>query len=138
MPDDTLVRAAREAQTRAYAPYSHYRVGAALEAVDGRVFTGANVENASYGLTICAERSAVAAAVSAGVQRFRRIVIVTDSDPPASPCGACRQVLAEFGPDLEVEAVGPRRQASWRLDELLPASFGSSTLRSPTAPGPGA
>lgn len=138
MPDDTLVRAAREAQTRAYAPYSHYRVGAALEAVDGRVFTGANVENASYGLTICAERSAVVAAVSAGVLRFRRIVIVTDSDPPASPCGACRQVLAEFGPDLQVEAVGPRRQARWRLDELLPASFGSSTLGSPTAPGSGA
>ena len=138
MPDDTLVRAAREAQTRAYAPYSHYRVGAALEAVDGRVFTGANVENASYGLTICAERSAVAAAVSAGVQRFRRIVIVTDSDPPASPCGACRQVLVEFGPDLQVEAVGPRRQVRWRLDDLLPASFGRATLGGPTAPGSGA
>lgn len=138
MPDDTLVRAAREAQTRAYAPYSHFRVGAALEAVDGRVFTGANVENASYGLTICAERSAVVAAVSAGVQRFRRIVVVTDSDPPASPCGACRQVLAEFGPDLEVEAVGPRRQVRWRLDDLLPASFGRSTLGSSTAPGSGA
>ena len=137
MPDDTLVRAAREAQTRAYAPYSRYRVGAALEATDGRVFTGANVENASYGLTICAERAAVTAAVSAGALRFRRIVVATDSDPPGSPCGACRQVLAEFGTGVEVLAVGPGSQVRWRLDQLLPAAFESSALGRSPAPGPG-
>lgn len=128
MADDPLVRAAREAQARAYAPYSHYRVGAALEAEDGRVFAGANVENASYGLGICAERSAVSAAVTAGAQRFRRIVVVSDSEPPATPCGACRQVLVEFGADLVVETVGPRSTGRWRLDDLLPASFRRTTL----------
>lgn len=120
---DSLINAAREAQAQAYAPYSSFRVGAALEAHDGAIFTGCNVESASYGLTICAERAAVAFAVARGVRQFRRIVIVTDSDPPASPCGACRQVLAEFGLELEVQAVGPRRQLSWTLAELLPAAF---------------
>lgn len=129
MADDPLVRAAREAQSRAYAPYSQYRVGAALEAEDGRVFAGANVENASYGLGICAERSAVSAAVTAGAQRFRRIVVVSDSEPPATPCGACRQVLAEFGPRLTVTAVGPAATVSWTMAELLPAAFGPDQLR---------
>jgi cytidine deaminase len=128
MADDPLVQAAREAQAQAYAPYSRFRVGAALEAEDGRVFTGANVENASYGLGICAERSAVSAAATAGARRFRRIVVVSESDPPATPCGACRQVLAEFGGDLVVEAVGPRGSGRWRLDELLPAAFRGTTL----------
>ena len=135
MADDPLVRAAREAQARAYAPYSQYRVGAALEAEDGRVFAGANVENASYGLGICAERSAVSAAVTAGALRFRRIVVVSDSEPPATPCGACRQVLAEFGGDLVVETVGPRSAGRWRLDDLLPATFRRATLEA-AARGP--
>ena len=87
---DSLLEAARAVQARAYAPYSRYRVGAALEAEDGRVFVGCNVENASYGLTQCAERAAVTAMVAAGAVRVRRVVVVTDSDPPASPCGACR------------------------------------------------
>ncbi len=120
---DTLIDAAREAQAQAYAPYSSFRVGAALEAQDGTVFTACNVESASYGLTICAERAAVAFAVARGVRQFRRIVIVTDSDPPASPCGACRQVLAEFGLELEVCAVGPHQQLTWPLAELLPHAF---------------
>jgi cytidine deaminase len=126
---DTLIEAARSAQSRAYAPYSNFRVGAALETVDGTVFTGCNVENASYGLTICAERAAVAAAVGSGARRFRRAVVVSDVDPPAAPCGACRQVLAEFGLDLPIEGVGPHRKMSWKLAELLPAAFGPEQLR---------
>jgi cytidine deaminase len=125
---DALELAARAVQQRAYAPYSGYRVGAALEADDGAVYVGCNVENASYGLTLCAERAAVAAAVSAGARRLRRAVVVSDSDPPAAPCGACRQVLAEFAPDLEVAAVGPRRTLRWRLNELLPAAFTGEQL----------
>jgi cytidine deaminase len=120
---DALVEAARVAQLRAYAPYSHFRVGAALEAADGTVYTGCNVENASYGLTICAERAALVSAVAAGAHAFRRIVVVSDSDPPASPCGACRQMLAEFGLDLRVLAVGPAREQAWTLAELLPDAF---------------
>jgi cytidine deaminase len=124
---DALVQAARAVQQRAYAPYSGFRVGAALEAEDGSVHVGCNVENASYGLTICAERAAVTAAVSAGARRFRRAVVVSDSDPPAAPCGACRQVLSEFG-DFEVSAVGPARTLHWRVAELLPAAFSREQL----------
>jgi cytidine deaminase len=125
---DPLVKAARAAQAQAYAPYSNFRVGAALESDSGDVFVGCNVENASYGLTICAERAAVCAAVSAGARRFRRAVVVSDSDPPAAPCGACRQVLSEFGPDLRVEAIGPKASAAWTMAELLPAAFGPDHL----------
>ena len=125
---DSLVDAARAAQQRAYAPYSRFRVGCALEADDGRVFVGCNVENASYGLTICAERAAVCAAVAAGAQRFRRAVVVSDADPPAAPCGACRQVLSEFGRDLRVDGVGAAGAVSWTIAELLPAAFGKEQL----------
>jgi cytidine deaminase len=125
---DRLESAARAAQAHAYAPYSHFKVGAALEGEDGSIFSGCNVENASYGLTICAERSAVVAAVSQGVRRFRRIVVVSDIDPPAAPCGACRQVLAEFGPALPVEGVGRSSRASWTMGALLPAAFGPGSL----------
>jgi len=126
---DALITAARNAQRRAYAPYSNFRVGAALESAEGAVFLGCNVENASYGLTICAERAAVFAAVSAGVTRFRRAVVVTDVDPPAAPCGACRQVLAEFGLDLPIQGVGPSTTVQWKLSELLPSAFGPEQLR---------
>jgi cytidine deaminase len=128
---DVLVEAARAAQRLAYAPYSRFRVGAALEAADGRVFTGCNVENASYGLTICAERTALGSAVAAGAQEFRRIVVVSDSDPPASPCGACRQMLAEFGLELQVRAVGPAREQEWTLSQLLPDAFTPQRLKTP-------
>jgi cytidine deaminase len=125
---DSLVEAARAAQQRAYAPYSKFRVGCALEAEDGRVFVGCNVENASYGLTICAERAAVCAAMVAGARRFRRAVVVSDADPPAAPCGACRQVLSEFGRDLRVDGVSPAGTVSWTIAELLPSAFGKEQL----------
>jgi cytidine deaminase len=127
---DALVSLARDAQARAYAPYSGFRVGAALEANDGRVFCGCNVENASYGLSICAEVAAVTAAVTEGATRYRRLVVVTDSEPPASPCGSCRQVLAEFGLDLAITSVGPSREISWRLGDLLPDAFVPELLTS--------
>ncbi|HXV86136.1 MAG TPA: cytidine deaminase [Gemmatimonadales bacterium] len=127
--EDSLLQAARAAREQAYAPYSGFAVGAALEAEDGRVFVGANVENASFGLTNCAERAAVAAAVVAGVRRFRRLMIATDARPPAAPCGACRQVLAEFGDALVVESVGPTAHRRWILRDLLPDQFGPEALQ---------
>ena len=125
---DPLVSAAWAVREQAYAPYSRFAVGAALEAEDGRIFAGCNVENASYGLTVCAERSAVFQAVAAGVRRFRRVVVAPGVEPPAAPCGACRQVLREFGPDLLVEAVGPQSRKQWRMRELLPDAFGPESL----------
>lgn len=123
-----LVAAAQRVLMHAHAPYSAYRVGAALEAEDGTIHVGCNVENASYGLTICAERAAVTAAVAAGARRFRRIVIAVDADGPAFPCGACRQVLAEFGMDLTGESVSRGGRATWTLRDLLPEAFGPEQL----------
>jgi cytidine deaminase len=125
---DALVARAREMMARAYAPYSRFPVGAAVEAEDGRVFAGCNVENASYGLTICAERVAVGAAVAGGATRFRRLAVATGVEPPGPPCGACRQVLAEFGLDLEVLAVGPKSERRWQLRTLLPDAFTRESL----------
>lgn len=121
-----LLAAARAAATQAYAPYSGFRVGAALLADDGRVFTGANVENASYGLSLCAERAAMVQAANAGVRRIRALAVVADSRTPAAPCGACRQVLAEFADDrmplLRGTLVG-RRVLKTTLGRLLPQAF---------------
>jgi cytidine deaminase len=123
-----LVARAREAMRNAYAPYSQFRVGAAIEAADGRVFVGCNVESASYGLTICAERMALGAAVAAGARALRRVAVTTEVDPPAAPCGACRQLLAEFGLNLEVIAAGPASERRWTLAALLPDAFTKESL----------
>ncbi len=130
MVEELLARA-REVRERAWAPYSHFRVGAALETDDGTIFTGCNVENASFGLTLCAERAAVMAAVAGGYTRFRRVAVVTEGPTATPPCGACRQVLAEFAPGLEVWSQSGTHRMNWRLDELLPARFAGDDLPEP-------
>ena len=119
--DQQRVTQSIEAAMRAYVPHSRFPVGAVLGRRAGRTSAGCNVENVSYGLTICAERNAVFAAVAAGCREFAKIVIVADTEVPASPCGACRQVLAEFNPDLEVVLATFRGKSEmFRLSELLP------------------
>ena len=127
-----LVAAARAARERAYAPYSGFRVGAALLTAQGDMITAANVENASYGLAICAERSAVEAAVPAGSRSFHAIAVAGNGPDPVTPCGACRQVLREFprGAELEVLCAGEAGDAllTTTLGDLLPESFGPEDL----------
>ena len=128
-PIDHLREQATAAAGRAYAPYSQFRVGAALQTASGAVFAGCNVENASCGLTICAERNAVFQMVAAGETAVNRIVIYTPTATPTAPCGACRQVLNEFNPDAEVVSLcdGPDVVRS-TVRELLPGAFGPSNL----------
>jgi cytidine deaminase len=133
-PDATLqamVQAAREASTRAYCPYSRFRVGAAVLTEAGAIVAGCNVENASYGLTICAERSAVFQAVAGGASAIRAVVVFTPTPEPTAPCGACRQVLNEFGPEAEVFSVceGPTVIRA-TVAALLPRAFGPQNLES--------
>ena len=125
---DALVAAARGARERAYAPYSGFRVGAAVLA-GGRVFTGQNIENASYPVTVCAERNAVAQMIDAGEHDLLAVAVVTGAEAPTPPCGACRQVLWEFGPGATViaETTGGER-VLWALEDLLPAAFGPRDL----------
>ena len=123
--------AALDVQQRAYAPYSKFKVGAAV-LVDGEIYEGVNVENASYPLSVCAERNAIAAAVIAGGLHLEEVAVFTDSSPPSSPCGACRQVLREFAAEpkavvvTSINAKGERRE--WTLDQLLPDSFSGAEL----------
>ena len=123
-PDGNLIRAARAARKRAYAPYSKFLVGAAVRA-GGRIFEGANIENASYGLTLCAERVAVAAATIAGARRIDAVAVASSTAPPTPPCGMCLQTLAEFAePDLRVVLSGARgAMVETTLGELLPHGF---------------
>jgi cytidine deaminase len=125
---DEAVRQAREAMERAYAPYSGFRVGAAIVS-DGRVFTGQNIENASNPLVVCAERNAVAHMVNAGLLRIDAVAVVTAAARPTPPCGACRQVLWEFGPTSIVVAENTAgERATWALEDLLPDAFGPHDL----------
>jgi cytidine deaminase len=127
---DPLIAAAAIARSRAFAPYSGFAVGAALEAEGGSIVMGCNVESASYGLTMCAERVAVFKGVSEGHRRFRRVVVVTDADRPTPPCGACRQLLWEFAPDAEVVLTNLRGAVvKYTVAELLPAGFDATHLK---------
>jgi len=124
-----LIAAARQARRHARAAFSSFKVGAALETRDGAIVTGCNIENATYGLTICAERVAMFKAVSEGRRHFRRVAIVADTQVPTPPCGACRQILWEFGGDLEVVLANLRRQhGRYRLSDLLPLPFDARIL----------
>ena len=131
-----LVASARSASERAYCPYSRFPVGAALLTSDGRIFVGCNVENASYGLTICAERNAVFAMVAAGARDVAAIVVYTPTELPSAPCGACRQVLNEFGPAARVVCIG---DGADRIDAptsaLLPGAFGPHNLNESSSAG---
>jgi len=124
-----LISAARRARRNAVAPFSRFTVGAALESADGAIVTGCNVENATYGLTMCAERVAMFTALSEGHRAFVRVVVVADTAEPTPPCGACRQILWEFGGDLEVIIANTRRElARFKLSDLLPHPFDARLL----------
>lgn len=129
MTDEKLLELALDARKNAYVPYSGYAVGAALLAEDGRVFTGCNVENAAYGNTLCAERTALVKAISEGCRKFTRLAVVGNSTDYCWPCGACRQMLYEFAPDLEVLVARKDHQfVKFPLRALLPHGFGPESL----------
>jgi cytidine deaminase len=120
--DEELLRAAQLVLEKSYSPYSHFRVGAAIRTENGSVFTGTNIENASYSLTICAERVAIFKAISEGHRSFTDLAIASSSETPVFPCGACRQVLFEFSPQLRVRLQGDEKEV-FRLIDLLPNAF---------------
>ena len=131
-PPEDLLSAAIYARQNAYVPYSGFKVGAALRGSAGEIFSGCNVENASYGLTLCAERTTVCTAVAAGVQTFTQMVIVADSETPCPPCGACRQFLFEFAPNLELWVANLSGETKFhRLCDLLPEAFGAAFIQLP-------
>jgi cytidine deaminase len=129
LKESELIAAARRARRRARADYSHFKVGAALEAADGTIITGCNIENATYGLTVCAERVAMFKALSEGHTKFRRVAVVADTQAPTPPCGPCRQILWEFGGDLEVILANLRKiTGRHQLKDLLPHPFDARLL----------
>jgi cytidine deaminase len=121
--DTSLLRAARAASAKAYAPFSNLKVGAAVLTVNGRIFSGCNVENSSYGLTVCAERVAVYKAVSAGQREIRAVLVYADTPEPTPPCGACLQVIGEFSGNPEIVLSNGRSSKTYRLRQLLPHGF---------------
>lgn len=123
MDPSGLVELAERAREHAYAPYSRFRVGAALLTEAGNVYVGCNVENATYGATICAERAAICAMVAGGENKLTAIAVFSDADPPATPCGICRQVLAEFAEDAVVIVATARQRSTLSLANLLPERF---------------
>lgn len=121
---DDLLKKALEARENSYSPYSQFAVGAALETDDGKIFIGCNVENASYGLSICAERTALVNAISNGAKKFKRLAIVADTSDAVTPCGMCRQMLTEFAPDLELILTNTKgKSETVTLSDLLPKAF---------------
>jgi cytidine deaminase len=127
--NDPLTQAALAAREHAFAPFSKFKVGAAVEDASGRIHTGCNVENATYGLTLCAERVAMFKALSEGHRRFTRVAVVADAASPTTPCGPCRQILWEFGGDLEVVLANLRRETGrHQLADLLPFPFDGRSL----------
>jgi len=129
MTDRKLIDMATQVMGNAHTPYSRFKVGAALECTDGEVFSGCNIENAAFGSTMCAEASAIAAAVSSGRRSFKRIAIISEGASYCFPCGACRQLLVEFAPEIEVLcARSDGRYVSYPLSSLLPMSFGKEQM----------
>jgi cytidine deaminase len=130
---EMLLDAARRAREHAHADFSHFKVGAALETADGQIITGCNIENATYGLTLCAERVAMFKALSEGHRTFTRVAVVADTEAPTPPCGACRQILWEFGGDLEVLLANlSAPKGRYQLRDLLPLPFDARLLREPS------
>lgn len=127
-PTDELMQRAREFQARAYVPYSKFPVGAAIVTGDGTVFGGCNVENASYGLAICAERTAVVSAVAAGHRDIKEVYVVGPPDVAITPCGACRQFMSEFNRTMAVHCTSPDGVQTTTLDKLIPGAFGPDDL----------
>ena len=128
MTQEELVEAARQAREQAHAPYSNFKVGAALESSEGRIITGCNVENSSYGLSMCAERVAIFKAISEGVRDFKQIAVIADTNTPVRPCGACRQVISDLFPK-DAEVIMANLHGAWEsvsIHELLPAPFDRS------------
>jgi len=127
---DALISAALAVRENAFAPFSKFKVGAAIEDAEGRIHTGCNVENATYGLTVCAERVAVFKAISEGARKFRRVAVAADTETLTPPCGACRQILWEFCGDVEIVLVNLRgKTESYRLGELFPRPFDAGFLQ---------
>jgi len=129
MTDRGLISIAAETLPKAYSPYSRIKVGAAIECTDGSIFRGCNIENAAFGASICAEAAALSAAITAGQRSFKRLAIISDSNSYCFPCGACRQLLVEFAPELEVlSAKADGRYVSYTMSYLLPMAFGKDQM----------